>query len=202
LPGEINFERSFLFNRCADIELQEDVRKYFRRLIKQQGRKRLGIKITGPSRMVFLNSIFINPFFIQIKRSLIPTIHSFLHAPFWRNQGMDTLWWNDIYTPGELEQVNENGKNPVWMTTFQLKKILEITSREREIIPSNQGEILYEDFTANPESEIERLLGLLGLSIHKDCFSFMKKVAIRHEIKPDSFYFSSGDLDTIYSIIG
>lgn len=100
-PG-IDFSRGFLLKTQIDKENLVKIRLYFARIVELQRRKRLVIKITGPSRINFLLQVFPDAIFINLQRDLIPTIHSFLRTKFWKTRGYENLWWTGAYSQEEL----------------------------------------------------------------------------------------------------
>jgi hypothetical protein len=200
LPSEIPFSRGFLLNEKADKNIIASIRAYFLRLIQMQGRERLGLKITGPGRLTYLQSIFPDAVFVHIKRRIVPTISSFLKAPFWQRQGMHQLWWNGVYTDHELLEVEQNGDNPVWMTSFQVKKILDVIELEKEVLKSKVIDVSYDDFLINPVVVIGQLLNDLEMVDKEDCMEFLHSLNVVANSFPDAHYFGTADLVTIQKI--
>lgn len=64
-----DFARNFLFNIEAGQTERERIRKGFGKLVRYQGKRRLIFKITGPSRLGYLNSIFPDAKYILVKRN-------------------------------------------------------------------------------------------------------------------------------------
>lgn len=90
----INFGRGFLLDTKASPENADYIREFFSKIVRKQGKKRLAIKITGPSRIGYLASIFPDAQFVYIRRNPIPTISSLLKVPFWKSLGYNRLWWS------------------------------------------------------------------------------------------------------------
>ena len=89
----INFSRGFLLNEKAAPEEAEKIRSAFTKLINYQRKERLAFKITGPSRIGYLHSVFPDAIFINIVRDAVPTIKSWLNVDFWQDKGKNQLWW-------------------------------------------------------------------------------------------------------------
>lgn len=195
-----NFSRDFMIN----IELNEDkinfIRKYFNRMVKYQGRKRLAIKITGPSRLSFLLKIFPDADIINLKRQLIPTISSFLKVHFWAERGENRLWWTGAYSEKEIEWANLNKTNPELLAAFQLKKIHDITSKEVKEIKPSYLEIEYENFVKDPKLELDRIISFTELP-NFEYTSQLKKIRIFNRNKSNSDYFDEKKLASINKII-
>ncbi len=187
---EIDFSRGFLLDQKASPERQQFIRRYFARMVKAQGRKRLAFKITGPPRMGFLLSIFPDANFVHIKRDTVPTISSLLKVDFWQTRGRTKLWWTGPYSSAEENWARENKDNPELITAFQLKKIYwaeqaEVTRYQPRIL-----RVKYEDFTAVPERNISRMLDYCDLAFDTRISEYLSSNPVIPRNKPDEAYFS------------
>lgn len=194
------FSRGFLLGKKADTETTVEIQKYFEKLVSAQARSRLSFKLTGPSRLEYLSGIFPDAIFIHVLRNPVPVISSFLKVPFWQRQGIHQLWWRGAYSDADLNLVNEHKDNPIWMTGFQIKKIIDTTKLEQQKIGANFIEVKYEQFVSEPESFLRSLLERLNLDIDIECFRYLSKQKIFSNKKSDSDYFNTKDLDVLYSI--
>jgi len=199
--NETNFSRGFLLAEKASSERQKFIRQYFASLVKAQGKNRLAFKITGPPRMGYLLSIFPDAVFIHIKRALIPTISSLLKVDFWWAQGRTKLWWTGPYSSEEKKWAQDNKDKPELMTAFQLKKIYwaeqdEISRYEPRIL-----EVNYEDFTAEPQLEIERILEFCSLTFDPKISEYLEGNPIVQRNMPDDSYFDKELLKQIDELI-
>src|SRR6476469_2221196 len=61
----IDFSRGFLLDTKATEKESKYIRSFFARMVKYQKRKRLAFKITGPSRMEYMMSIFPDAVFVN-----------------------------------------------------------------------------------------------------------------------------------------
>jgi len=170
-------------------------------MVKYQNKKRLTFKITGPSRIEYLLSIFPDAYFIILKRKPIPTISSFLKVDFWKNLGFNKLSWTGAYSEQEENWANENKDNPILLTTFQIKKIYEVTKLECKKCNPNYIEINYEDFVKKPKEEIIRILNFVNLEVDVACLNYLKENKIYNRNKSDSEYFSEEELEKINNIL-
>ena len=198
---DIDFSRNFLLNKKATNEKINFIHAYFQKMIKYQNRRRLTFKITGPSRMGYLLSIFPDAYFIILKRKPIPTISSFLKVNFWKRRALNKLWWAGVYSDEEKNWVNDNKENPVLLTTFQIKKIYEVTKLECKKCNPNYIEVNYEDFVIKPQEEIIRILNFVNLKVDIACLNYLKENKIYNRNKPDSEYFSKEELEKINNIL-
>jgi len=197
----IDFSRGFLVNKKGTKKIINYIHSYFQKMIKYQNRARLTFKITGPSRMEYLLSIFPDAYFIILKRKPIPTISSFLKVNFWKSRGLKQLWWSGVYSDKEKKWVNEYKGDPLWLTTFQIKKIYEITELECKKCNPNYIEVNYEDFVKKPKEEILRILDFVNLDVDNACLKYLKDNEIYNRNKPDSEYFNKGELEKINHVL-
>jgi len=199
--NDIDFSRGFLLNKKETKERVSFINNYFQKMIKYQNKKRLVFKITGPSRMEYLLSIFPDAYFIILKRKLVPTINSFLKVNFWKSRGLTKLWWTGAYSEQEENWANDNKVNPELLTAFQVKKLHEITKLECKKCNPNYIEINYEDFVKKPQEEIIRILDFVNLEVDVACLNYLKENKIYSRNKPDSEYFSEEELEKIDNIL-
>ena len=199
IGDELDFSRGFLFEEDLSEERIEFIRSYFNKMVTFQNRNRLTCKITGPSRISFLLKIFPDAIFINIKRNLIPTISSFLKVHFWKSRA-NQLWWTGVYDKSEIEWATKNVDNPALLTAFQLKKIHEINELEVNKYQPKYLEIHYEDFVANPEQALKRIISFTELPSF-DVAIHLKTIKIHNQNKKDTDYFSEDELRKIYPFI-
>ncbi len=160
---DIDFSRGFLLGEVATSEERENIRQIFSDLVLAQGRRRLIIKITGPGRIGYLQSIFPDAVFINVLRDRSATIRSMLNVPFWKDLGMHKIWWTGAYSEKELQYYKTICHDPVASTEFQLDKIIETTMQEAQQCGANMSKINYEDFVRNPGAVIKQILDITGL---------------------------------------
>jgi omega-hydroxy-beta-dihydromenaquinone-9 sulfotransferase len=199
--NDIDFSRGFLLNQKASSERVDFIHNYFQKLVSYQNRNRLAFKITGSPRIGYLLSIFPDAYFIVLKRKPIPTISSFLKVKFWKNRGMNQLWWTGAYSEEEEKWATENKNEPELITAFQIKKILEVTKYECQKYKPNYIYINYEDFVAEPMCQIRKILNFAQLSADKACVDYLEKNKIYNRNKADIKYFGKDQLEKIYKII-
>ncbi len=197
---EFDFSREFLIEEILSEERINFIRSYFNKMVIYQNRKRLTFKITGPSRISFLLQIFPDAIFINLKRNLIPTISSYLKVHFWQTRKVNQLYWSGAYDINEKDWALKNFDNPSLLTAFQLNKIVKITEKEVHKFQPEYLEVSYEDFVANPEKELKRIISFTKLPFF-DIASQLKANKIHNRNKKDSDYFNQDQLEQIYKII-
>lgn len=190
LVGErIDFSRSYLLEEKATAEETKFIRAYFSKMLKLQGKKRLVFKITGPSRIGYLLSIFPDAQFVYITRGYIPTLSSFLKVGFWKSRGYDKLWFLGPYSKQEEAWIQTVKDQPEVVTAFQLKRLNDVADFEIEKHQPSVIRYQYEDFTQDPELAIKTILDFLGLTYDSACFRYLEKNKIYHREKDDTEYF-------------
>lgn len=194
---DINFSRDFLLGRQASHETIERIRKYFREILFWQSKKRLAFKITGPSRLEFLHSIFPDAKFIRIIRNPYATVFSFLNAPFWKRQGISQLWWLGAYSNEEIELVQTKKDNPIWMTAFQLKRVLETTNQEILKLGIPVTEVVFEDFITDPVAQTKTIFNSLDLEFDQYCNRYFKEVPIQKNVNSYREAFSVKEMEIL-----
>lgn len=191
----VNFGKRFL-NKLELSEKQiAKIRLGYYNLLKFQFRKRLGFKITGPSRLKYLNQIFPDARYIYVIREPLPNIRSFVRVGFNHNR-LHTLWWegDGIYSKAEMNFVKQNSNQPLFIAALQYFKIHQTHIKEAESL-GLQDEIYtinYEDFVNNPQFKIHQMLDFVDLKMDKNITKFMSKNKVFNQNIDSEFYFPDG----------
>jgi len=175
----IDFSRNFLLNERATEEERVRIRTFFAKMVKYQDRKRLAFKITGPSRMEYLNSIFPDAVFVQITRDPVATVRSWLEVK-WSNQITDQLWWEGAYSDDELKQAKEISGDQALFAAFQYRKLMESTAYEINKLQANVYTANYEDFVKDPKGFITKMMEYVQLKPSKFVDAFMEKISVQN----------------------
>ncbi len=176
----IDFSRGFLLDTTATEEEKNHMRRFFAKMVKYQGRKRLAFKTTGPSRMEYLMSIFPDAVFINVTREPLGTVRSWLEVNFWQDKGKTQLWWTGAYSPEEQQEAESLSGSPALITAFQYKKLSETTIYEIAKMKPEIYEVRYEDFVKDPKGFIGDLMQKLHLQPSKLVDDYMVRVPIRN----------------------
>jgi len=160
----IDFSRGFLINDRATAEEAQKIRSGFNKLVKYQRKSRLAFKITGPSRIGYLLSIFPDAIFINIVREPLPTINSWLNVDFWQDKGKNQLWWKGAYTSEEEAWAFKNSDKPELLAALQYKKLMDITAMEIEQHKAKCLTVRYEEFVTHPYPVVNRILDFVDLT--------------------------------------
>lgn len=188
-PENIDFGRGFLLNSKADEESSKSIRLFFKKMVKKQGKKRLAFKITGPGRIGYLTSIFPDAVFIRIHREPVATVRSLLKIPFWEERGKWQLWWQGPYSAAEKKWAEEHKDDPISLTAFQIKKVVEVTDTEIKETGTVVLDIKYQDFVKEPQKTIERILNYCELSQDQSVFDYFQENKIfDRNTRKDSFF--------------
>ena len=181
----IDFSRGFLIRQKATAEEAANIRSVFTKLVSFQGRNRLSFKITGPSRICYLQSIFPDAVFINIVREPLPTIQSWLKVDFWQDKGKHQLWWTGAYTKEEEVWAAANADKPELLAAMQYRKLMDVTAAEIEECRAECLTVHYEDFVQDPVAIIDRILDFSGLRRSSLVYDYLQRNKIYNQNKPD-----------------
>ncbi len=162
---EINFSRGFLLGEVADDGEKQRIRKAVSRIVAWQGKQRFSMKITGPGRIGYLQSIFPDARFVNVVRDPVATVRSLLAVPFWKDLGMHQLWWLGAYSDEEKAKFESIKHDPVAATAFQVSKVMKTTLEEAQRCDANMLTVHYEDFVANPQQSAREICSFLELPV-------------------------------------
>ena len=160
----IDFSRGFLIHDKATPEETQKMRSVFKKMVSYQFKSRLAFKITGPSRIGYLLSIFPDAIFVNIVRDALPTINSWLNVDFWQNKGKNRLWWTGAYSSQEEAWAKKNSDKPELLAAFQYRKLMEVSAMEIEQHKAKCLTVRYEEFVIHPSRVINRILDFTELT--------------------------------------
>jgi len=196
-----DFSRDFLLDREVSKKEKSFIIKYFSKLVRKQNKEHLVFKITGPSRLKYLLSIFPEAYYIHVTRDPIPTISSFLKVDFWKSRGARKLWWLGAYSNEELDRISKFQSDPLAMTSFQIKKLIDTTKIEIEQNKLKYINIEYEKFIAKPKETINKIFEFIDLRCDEACLSYLNELRIKNTDRVHTDYFSTPELDRIDTIL-
>ena len=186
----LSFSKSFLIGETATPDEKKRVTDFFQKLVRKQGKKRLAFKITGPSRLHYLLSIFPDAKVVKISRDPIAVVNSLMRVNFWQNRGMKDFWWQGAYTQTDFDWLDANRSNSALITGYQIKRVMEVTDKELQDLQPNVLEVTYAGFVNNPKDTITQILSHTGLSEDKACFDYLKKNKIHNQNRRNATFFS------------
>jgi len=176
--ARIDFSRGFLIDDRATQEETKKIHSVFNKLVRYQSKSRLAFKITGPSRIGYLQSIFSDALFINIVREPLPTIKSWLNVDFWQDKGKNQLWWRGAYTLEEEAWALKNSDKPELLAAMQYKKLMDVAAMEIEQHKAKCLTVHYEEFVSHPFHVINNILNFVELGQS----SFIDKYLQRNKI--------------------
>ncbi len=193
----VDFSKGFLINDRATESDVKRIQSAFNKLVNYQRKKRLAFKITGPSRMSYLTSIFPDAVFINIVRDPLPTINSWLNVDFWQDKGKHQLWWTGAYSKKEEQWAAANTGKPELLAGLQYKKLQDVTATEIKAHIDRCLTVRYEDFVKSPTVTIKAILDFAGLKQSKLVEDYLTGIKIYDQNKTKSTE-NTGDADKPY----
>jgi len=160
---ELFFGKRFSFDYLIDKKPaayeSERVKRYVKKILLLQNKKRFFAKLTGPSRIYFLLNVFPEAFFINIIRDPRAVVNSLLNVNFWKNSGgYQRPWWQNGLSEEDIDQWKKYANSPVALGAVQWKRVVELTDVEKKLlIPSRYIEIRYEDFIEKPHESLSTI---------------------------------------------
>lgn len=180
-----DFGRDFLLNTREDLN-RDNIRHFFDRLVAYQNRNRLAFKVTGPSRLEYLNSLFPDARFVWIQRDPLPNIRSLLRVNFYQDRKHE-LWWkgDGVYSEAELAFAEQHAGEPALIAALQYFKIHKVLQQERNKLQITERLkiVHYEDFISSPKEIVKDTLSYLQLSEHPNIFQHLNKLNIYNRNK-------------------
>lgn len=171
------FEFSFLKDKTASEKEKKKVRKAVRQILFWQDKKRFAAKITGPTRMTFLKSIFPDAVFVHIKRDPQAVILSFVDSGFWKPGSKGALpRWEDGLPENWKKEWEHYNKSELALMSIQYRSIMQVCEEEKRRLGKNDyTEIRYEDFIDNPLETIRRICSFCNLPQSGKVEEFLKQ---------------------------
>lgn len=199
------FRDDFLVGVKATPDERMRVRRAVGQVLFWHGKPRFATKITGPSRIEYLHSIFDDAIFVDVVRDGRAVVNSLLHSGFWEESGAFTQpkWSGGL--PGDWGRQWEGyGGTPMALAAMQYRAIMEITQRERQLLgPDQYIRILYEDYTRDPQSVMDRILSFCDLGPSPNINRYVTEQG-RYESMNTKYLknFSKEDLEILEQILG
>lgn len=171
------FRDDYLIGVRASEDERHRVHHAVEMVLKLQKKARFAAKITGPSRMTYLASIFPDAQFINVIRDGRAVANSWLNVDFWRDRGRyhTPLWKNGLPETWQDEWAHY-GESPAALAAMQYRTIIELSRREKLQLDVDQYiEIAYSAFIIDPSGTMRRILDFLGLPDSPRISSNMQK---------------------------
>lgn len=169
------FLYDFLINQKASESERNKITKIISNVIYYHGGLRFATKITGPSRIRYLESIFPDALFIHIIRDGRSVVNSLMNIDFWKKRGGYTNpWWDNGLTNEDDELLCRYNKSPLVLAAVQWRRIINIAREEAKGIPrSRYYELKYEDFMNDPHVYMIKLFDFAGLKYSQRVRAYM-----------------------------
>jgi hypothetical protein len=199
------FRFDFLIDAKASEAEKEKAIELTHRVMKYQGKSRFVAKITGPTRISYLNSIFPDALFINIVRDGRAVVNSLMKVSWWKKGGgFDKPWWRNGLTDEDLNTYQRYDKSPIVLTAIQWRRIMLVARQEAAMIdPSRYIEVRYEDALQEPFSYIDKLADFSQLPRSKKVHDY---ITTKSSLKDMNFKFSkdlkTSDIKLLDEVIG
>jgi len=198
---DFNFSRNYLSDVVVSESVKLNVLDYVCKVLNFQKKNRMAIKLTGPSRLEFLSTVFPDGKYLLLERTFISTLSSFLNVSFWQGRNKKHLWWEGPYTSHELKVLNGVKDNALIYTALQLQKIIEVTNHEILNLNIDVKRVTYEDFVESPSKILEEILNWADLEQSPVCFDYLKEKNISNRNKSKEAYFTNNQLSDLEKYI-
>lgn len=206
------FSRQYLVDVRADSDSIRQVRDAVCEILRWEAKQRFSAKLTGPSRINYLKSIFPDAQFIHVIRDGRAVVHSMLNTKSWtKNDFLKKPWWHGGLENNDLVDWQSANHNPAILAAIQWRKIIEIAQEEGSKC-TRQGyiEIRYEDFIANPNNILDRLYSWCGLTTSIFAHQFLdKQIPLRNmdnkfrkDMNPETIQLISEKMEPILGKLG
>jgi hypothetical protein len=155
------------------------VRKAFEPMITSK-RNRLLLKITGWSRIGFLNEIFEDAKFIHIVRDGRAVASSLMHVPFWRGWYGPQGWRAGLLSPEDQATWESYDRSFAALAGLEWRiQMRAMEAARRQLDPKQFFEIKYETFCEHPLETYRRVLEFVELPPSESFEREVKAASIR-----------------------
>ena len=170
-----DFYWDYLLRQVASTYQKERLLQSLSIILHSQGKKRFFSKLTGPSRIHYLTSIFPDACFIHIVRDPRAVVLSLLRASFWRQKGgFEKPWWKNGLLREDLAEWDFYERSPVALAAIQWKRVVEVTWEEKKFLDLRQFiEVRYEEFTEIPHDILRKVLEKFDLADSKQAHKYL-----------------------------
>ena len=201
------FAREYLIGVKAAPEEAFRVLRAVKAALSLQGKRRFLNKITGPSRIGYLQSIFPDALFVHVVRDGRAVVNSLLGVDYWREGGgLERPYWETGLPEKWREEWMNYGSTPATLAAMQLRAILKVCEEERRLLGENQYlKVAYEDFIEDPKAVITCVLEFCGLEESRRLSSYLNQLDDDKYVSMNKKYlerFSEAELESIDRILG
>jgi hypothetical protein len=174
-------------------------------VLRWQGKPRFAAKLTGPSRLGFVQGLFPDAHFVHIVRDGRAVVNSLLHVDFWKDTWrMREPAWRGGMKDSHLRTWEASGRSPLALAALQWRNVLERTWEERDgHRPQVFCEVRYEDFLAAPGETMQRICDAVDVEFSPQARRWLEE---RSSLKPAGAgfqrSFSTDELALLDELIG
>lgn len=181
----VNFSKNYLLQCEITKKNKQRLANAANKILFGQRKDRFSAKITGPSRIRFLQTVFNDGIFIHIIRDGRSVVHSLSKVSFWKNgEGLSAPWWSGGLPEDYTNQWIKSNKDPYVLAALQWKCIVQIAKKESKLIPPDKYvEIKYEDFIDAPHKILSHIFKFCNLEDSKKAHDYLEKNPILNNLK-------------------
>ena len=171
------FLYDYLIGQKASASEKERLHQTIGRVVRFQGKKRFSAKITGPSRIEYLDSLFPDAIFLHIVRDPRAVVNSLLRVQFWTRRGGERRpWWENGLTREDIQILERFEHTPAALAAVQWSRVIQVARREAANIPRERYmEIHYEEFMNDPIGQMQGMMAHCSLSPSKRMAAYMRR---------------------------
>jgi len=175
---EMDFAKQYLIDQSSTPECRHRLTKAIKAILYWQGKTTFSAKLTGPSRIHFLKSIFPKARFVHVIRDGRAVVHSMLNSSAWSSRNfLDQPWWKGGLTDAELSEWYSSNKKPAILAAIQWKKIIEIAQHESmQCNDDRYLEVKYEQFIKAPYETVNQLYTWCDLPDSNKALDYLNKI--------------------------
>ncbi len=176
------FMSDFMLGVQATDRDRRRLRMLVSKLLRYEAKPRFVAKLTGPTRVGYLSSVFPDAHFVHVLRDLRAVAHSLLHNhPGWR----DTFRTREPAWEGLDEELlklwTELGQSSLALAAIEWRAVIESARSEAsEVARDRYLEVRYEDFVADPHGKLDELTAFCDLPRSPEPHEFLdRRISIR-----------------------
>jgi hypothetical protein len=199
------FRYGFLLGERADAAERRRTRKMVAAVTRYHGRPRFSTKITGPARIGYVSSIFPDARFVHVIRDGRAVVQSLLRIGFWRDTfRLREPAWRGGLTEDDLQRWRAAGESPLALAAIEWGAVIAAARQEAGSLAAGRyAEVRYEQFVAEPEATIRRILEHCRLedsSRHRDLLE--RRIELRDRTETWRQRFDRDQLRMLEGLIG
>jgi hypothetical protein len=139
-------------------------RRFFANRASVQAKPVFMHKFTGWPRARFIDAVFPEARFVHLVRDGRAVASSLMQVPFWQGYRGPAEWSFGPLPESYAREWEESGHSFAMLAGLEWKVLMDAFGEAERAIPADRWlNVRYEDFTANPRAEVERILGFWGL---------------------------------------